>query len=661
MNYFNLANITSGILVIHDTINKPTSQAINKMKLLSSFLDNDDEAPNPREDFFKELRTTIDNNDLIKLILTDNMNIKSNSDVEDIFQIQGRLVMIKNGLHVQITLHYTTKHIIKNIPISDTIEYLDKYLQLGFKRIVFSNSELQHELILKRDSAKYKKKPIQNNTKLTSKNEKDIDSSNNLSKPQLQFQHDRKKNVPIDSKDPFLFALGVTTDTGRPKTGMADKLRQIQRFVEILSTLISKSNIPHRKIQEDSSPPLSDSPSLDSSSSSSSSSPGLLPLHVTDMGSGMGYLTFASHLYLGREYDVSTTGVEIRQGLVDQTNAIARSLGPSFSTLKFVQGDITTYGIPSSTSTSETTPVNTISSGSDINSTSRRVSKLPKRLPPMSTSSLTSTSTSTSTMPHTDILIALHACDTATDNAIYSGIVNNAEIIITVPCCHKEIRRQINDYQQLLLVKNSSSSKNNKIPSDNSSKKSTSSTSTSATTTATSSGTSASSAGGSFMSDILSHGIFRERQAEMVTDAIRALLLEIAGYETTVFEFVGGEHTAKNVMIAAVKRKTSTSNTVATSNTKKLKRGKNVSNKDNNSIQSQSQSQSPFLSVDSDSDSELCIEDHNGSSSVSIDPTNSNDSNRDHVESLWLRVEALMTGFGLKSQRLATLMGMDDR
>lgn len=108
-------------------------------------------------------------------------------------------------------------------------------------------------------------------------------------------------------------------------------------------------------------------------------------------------------------------------------------------------------------------------------------------------------------LPSIDMLIALHACDTATDDAIYKGIQANAKVIICAPCCHKQIRRQMAPDNEL--------------------------------------------------KSITKHGILLERQAEMVTDAIRALLLEANGYKTKVFDFIATEHTPKNVMIVGTKSK----------------------------------------------------------------------------------------------------------
>jgi hypothetical protein len=107
-------------------------------------------------------------------------------------------------------------------------------------------------------------------------------------------------------------------------------------------------------------------------------------------------------------------------------------------------------------------------------------------------------------LPQTDILIALHACDTATDEAIHKGVAAGASVIVTAPCCHKEVRPQIKPPDALRGV--------------------------------------------------LRHGHLLEREAESVTDSLRALLLEAVGYRVKVFEFVSTEHTRKNTMIAAVRR-----------------------------------------------------------------------------------------------------------
>ena len=171
-----------------------------------------------------------------------------------------------------------------------------------------------------------------------------------------------------------------------------------------------------------------------------------------------------------------TAGVEIRKDLVTSMNGVARGLGAGFDGLVFEHAQVSEY-LAALGGMDPSGP-----DGGELTSSSR-----------------------------VDVLVALHACDTATDDALWCGISNGARVIVTAPCCHKQVRRQ-------LEVEDESRPRG---PLD----------------------------------AALRHGIYRERTAEMVTDTLRSLLLEIGGYDVSVFEFVGGEHTAKNVMIAAVKRK----------------------------------------------------------------------------------------------------------
>ena len=172
---------------------------------------------------------------------------------------------------------------------------------------------------------------------------------------------------------------------------------------------------------------------------------------VVDMGSGKGYLTFALYQYLqNKNKNIKITGVELRADLIVKCNNIAAQ--SNFTNLHFIEGSI-----------------------------------------------------QATNLQEVDMLIALHACDTATDDAIVKGIKSNAKYIICAPCCHKQIRKQIN-------------------PSN-------------------------------VLQQITKHGILLERQAEMVTDTIRALILEAHGYDTKVFDFIEEEDTPKNVMIVGKKNK----------------------------------------------------------------------------------------------------------
>jgi protein-L-isoaspartate O-methyltransferase len=177
-------------------------------------------------------------------------------------------------------------------------------------------------------------------------------------------------------------------------------------------------------------------------------------VRVVDMGSGKGYLTFALYDYLVNTLNIESkvVGVEYRSDLVNLCNDIASN--SSFNNLHFIQGSILEY-------TGETP----------------------------------------------NILIALHACDTATDDAIYKGIKAEADLIVVAPCCHKQIRREI---------------EKGKAEND--------------------------------LNFLTNHGIFLERQAEMVTDGLRALILEYFGYTVKIQQFISDAHTPKNIMITAIKK-----------------------------------------------------------------------------------------------------------
>jgi hypothetical protein len=236
--------------------------------------------------------------------------------------------------------------------------------------------------------------------------------------------HDREH--PLRSafeSEPFLRRLGVVNPGGQPRPGMAGKLRQIVRFVELVGHLMD--SLPRDVLR---------------------------PVQVADMGAGKGYLTFAlARAFEMRRWDADIVGVEARKELVESGNALAHELG--FASLRFAHGKI-----------GEWNAINGL-----------------------------------------DVLVALHACDTATDDALFYGVKAGASLILTSPCCHKEVRAQLEAPE--------------------------------------------------FLEGILKHGILQERQAEIITDGIRALALESCGYDARVFEFVDPEHSGKNLMLAATRRK----------------------------------------------------------------------------------------------------------
>jgi SAM-dependent methyltransferase len=171
---------------------------------------------------------------------------------------------------------------------------------------------------------------------------------------------------------------------------------------------------------------------------------------IADMGCGKGYLTFGLWHLFARVWKrpANVIGIEVREELVDSANALARQIGAEG--LEFAAGTI-----------------------------------------------------DSAQLPKVDALIALHACNTATDDAIRRGVEASAQLIIVAPCCHKEVRPQLGRPAPLAAV--------------------------------------------------LEHGIMTERMSEWATDGLRALFLEWAGYRAKMIEFVSTEHTPKNLMIAAVR------------------------------------------------------------------------------------------------------------
>jgi hypothetical protein len=174
------------------------------------------------------------------------------------------------------------------------------------------------------------------------------------------------------------------------------------------------------------------------------------PVQIYDMGSGKGYLTFAVEAWFTdvSQTDVQVHGIEQRPELVELCNSIAAKNGRTH--LQFEPGQI-----------------------------------------------------GDTTFTQLDVLIALHACDTATDDALALGIRHQAQMIVCAPCCQHEFRE--------------------KMP-----------------------GTDA-------VAGLLQHGLFRQRQAALLTDTLRTLLLEREGYNVRVVEFVSSEHTDKNLLLIATR------------------------------------------------------------------------------------------------------------
>lgn len=172
---------------------------------------------------------------------------------------------------------------------------------------------------------------------------------------------------------------------------------------------------------------------------------------ILDFGCGKSYLTFAMYYYLKelKGYDVNIIGLDLKTDVIEKCNGLARKYG--YEKLHFYQGDIADY---------------------------EGVSAV-------------------------DMVVTLHACDTATDFALAKAVEWGAQVILSVPCCQHEVNKQIRN---------------------------------------------------ELLEPVLHYGILKERMSALITDAVRANLLESKGYETQILEFIDMEHTPNNLLIRAVKK-----------------------------------------------------------------------------------------------------------
>lgn len=176
------------------------------------------------------------------------------------------------------------------------------------------------------------------------------------------------------------------------------------------------------------------------------------PLTIVDFGCGKSYLTFALYHYLSVEMqrELNVVGLDLKADVIEHCGALANKL--NYRNLRFLVGDIADYDELSAV----------------------------------------------------DMVVTLHACDTATDAALEKAVRWNASVILSVPCCQHELFNQVSS---------------------------------------------------PVLEPLLSHGILKERFSALATDAIRAKLLDIMGYKTQLLEFIDMEHTPKNILIRAVKGK----------------------------------------------------------------------------------------------------------
>jgi SAM-dependent methyltransferase len=349
----------------------------------------------PRDRFLEKLRASFDDGTFVKLTLS------QPARPSDLRNFYVREIELRKGRRLSCVWRYATRDVTKNLSPAEAISKMGEMLGTEFARAHLFTISGDWQLRC------------------------DVEDGDRLIAARPAFaqipspEHDRRKIKPARRK--FLEALGVTKSDGAPRAGMADKLRQIDRFTELLGHLIDDSPLRDRR-----------------------------EVRVVDMGAGKGYLTFATcEFFRARGVTAEVIGIERRPDLVELTNNVAKNCGTNG--VRFIEGAI------------GETPIG-----------------------------------------ECDVLIALHACDIATDDALHEGLRAGASLLVTSPCCHKEVRPQLQPPPVLR--------------------------------------------------DVLKHGILLEREAEIITDALRALLLEIHGYKANVFEFISPEHTSRNLMIAAHRR-----------------------------------------------------------------------------------------------------------
>lgn len=283
----------------------------------------------------------------------------------------------------------------------------------------------------------------------------------------IALGQNRKKNYIIQEGErvPFLQELGVMTCDGKVVAAKHAKFRQINRFLEFIDDIVpeileqKKSEIVRRKLEGNEN--FSNRETCEKNSAPPSQ---IEPIRILDFGSGKSYLTFAVHYYFSqKKIPFEITGVDLKKDVIENCADLSRRLG--LQNINFFCGNIADFS-------SEKNP---------------------------------------------DIVITLHACDTATDFALDYAVRRGAKAILSVPCCQHEINLQLQKKSLRSQISENSAQK--------------------------------------ILRPLLKYGIVRERFAALVTDCVRAEILEQAGYAVQILEFIDMEGTPKNLLIRAVLKK----------------------------------------------------------------------------------------------------------
>lgn len=365
----------------------------------------------------------------------------------NITKVKLRPVLIKNRLMFQQTAYVGNQVFHENFEKDAAVEKTMKYLTEDFRQCEIESS-LGKTVILISKKGKITVTGNEWGKRTAEKPEAEM-----AEKPELS--HNRTKTYILKEgiAVPFLIDLGVQTPEGKIVKAKYDKFKQINRFLEFIEDILP--TLPKEKT-----------------------------LNIIDFGCGKSYLTFAIYYYLtklqGRE--VRITGLDLKKEVIAHCNGLAEKYG--YDNLKFLQGDISAYER---------------GDGVDEESGEGRESRAGEE----SGEDGESRAGDETGADEIDMVVTLHACDTATDYALAKAVLWNSKVILSVPCCQHEVNAQIKCNE---------------------------------------------------LKPVLKYGLLKERMSALFTDAVRANLLEEKGYDVQILEFIDMEHTPKNILIRAVRK-----------------------------------------------------------------------------------------------------------
>ncbi len=361
-------------------------------------------SPDQLEEVFAEIESQFRAHNLLVRVVLSGRRRNMQTPHE---RIDMRPVIIKNSLQIQLTYSDGRAMTTKNyLPDEAPLAHL---LRSGYANILLEQTTGAVSV------------------RITKKGEPLIHRSSE--KREQVLEHDRTKSRLLAPSDPFLIAVGISDANGDLKPSKADKYRQVEEFLRLLTpALMNSISAGHIATPTE-----------------------VKPLTIADLGCGHAYLTFAAHQYLRQQgIAVSVIGIDVRTASRDRNNEIAKQLGISES-IEFRAEEI-----------------------------------------------------ADTTLRHADVAIALHACDTATDDAIAWAVKASSSLVLVAPCCHHDIQAQMQEVPEPWSI-------------------------------------------------MTRNGIMKERLGDLITDALRMQIMKLHGYRVEAIEFIGGEHTPRNLMIRATK------------------------------------------------------------------------------------------------------------